>query len=72
METAKKWDKQICNVSPLAVRAIKEAMIRGSNMTLDDGLRLEDSIETYLLGEEDFEEGVTPFLGKRKPVFKGR
>lgn len=72
MATATKWAERICEVSPLAVRSIKEAMIRGSNMTLDDGLRLEDAFENYLLGTEDFEEGVSSFLEKRKAEFKGK
>jgi len=72
MSRAREWADRICKVSPLAVRAIKEAMVRGSNMTLDDGLRLEDSLESYLLGTEDFEEGVGAFEEKRKPEFKGR
>jgi len=70
MSTAKKWAERICKVGPLAVRAAKESMVRGSNMSLDDGLRLEDSLETFLLGTEDFEEGVAAFLEKRKPEFK--
>lgn len=72
MESAMKWAKRISEVSPLAVQAVKEAMVRGSNMTLDDGLRLEDTLENYLLGTEDFEEGTKAFLEKRKPEFKGR
>ena len=72
MSTAKKWADRICKVSPLAAQAIKEAMVRGSNMTLDDGLRLEDSLESFLLGTEDSEEGVAAFLEKRAPDFKGK
>ena len=72
MMKAEEWAERICKVSPLAVRAAKESMVRGSNMSMDDGLRLEDSLETFLLETEDFEEGVEAFLEKRKPEFKGK
>jgi len=71
MTKAKDWAEKICKVGPLAVRAAKEAMIRGGDMSLEDGLRLEDSLETFLLGTKDFEEGVTAFLEKREAEFKG-
>jgi len=70
MPTARGWAETICQHAPLAVRAAKEAMIRGGSMTLEDGLQLEGSLENYLLGTEDFTEGTTAFLEKRKPVFK--
>jgi enoyl-CoA hydratase/carnithine racemase len=72
MPTAKEWAGVISQVGPLAVRAAKEAMIRGYNMTLEDGLRLESSLFNYLLGTEDFTEGSTAFLEKRKPVYKAK
>jgi len=71
MPTAREWAKVICQAGPLAVRAAKEAMIRGSNMTLDDGLRLENSLEANLFSTKDFNEGTTAFIQKRKPVYKG-
>jgi len=71
MPTAREWAKVICQAGPLAVRAAKEAMIRGSNMTLDDGLRLENSLEAHLFSTKDFNEGTTAFMQKRKPVYKG-
>ena len=45
MPTAMEWANTLCQVGPLAVRAAKEAMVRGSNMTLDEGLRLEVALE---------------------------
>ena len=72
MHTAKKWAETICRAGPLAVRAAKEAMTRGSNMTLDDGLRLENSLNAYLTGTKDFAEGTTAFVEKRKPVYKAK
>ena len=70
MTAAKEWAQVICQVGPLAVRAAKEAMIRGYSMSLEDGLRLESSLFNYLADTEDFAEGAAAFKEKRKPVFK--
>ncbi|MFC1908111.1 enoyl-CoA hydratase/isomerase family protein [Chloroflexota bacterium] len=70
MPTAKEWAEVICKAAPLAIRAAKEAMVRGSSMALEEGLQLENSLEAYLLGTEDFTEGTTAFKEKRKPIYK--
>ena len=72
MPTAREWAETICQAAPLAVRAAKEAMIRGSSLPLEDGLRLENALEAYLMSTEDYTEGITAFLEKRKPDFKAR
>ena len=72
MPTAREWAEVICQAGPLAVRAAKEAMIRGCSMSLEEGLRLENSLEAYLLETEDFTEGTTAFVEKRKPVYKAK
>jgi len=72
MPTAREWAETICQAAPLAVRAAKEAMIRGSSMTLEDGLRLENSLIAYTFSTEDFTEGTTAFAEKRKPVYKAK
>jgi enoyl-CoA hydratase/carnithine racemase len=72
MSTAKEWAEVICQSGPLAVRAAKEAMIRGSSLTLEDGLRLENSLEAYVLSTDDFTEGTTAFAEKRKPHYQAK
>ena len=72
MPTARKWAETICQAGPLAVRAAKEAMVRGSSLSLEDGLRLENALEAYVMNTEDFTEGITAFGEKRKPDFKGK
>jgi enoyl-CoA hydratase/carnithine racemase len=72
MATAKEWAEAICQAGPLAVRAAKEAMLKGCDMTLEDGLRLENSLGAYLYGTEDFAEGTKAFVEKRKPVYKAK
>jgi len=72
MPTAMEWAEQICNLAPLAVRGAKEAMIKGSDMSLENGLRLEKLLFDKIAGTEDFKEGGKAFREKRKPEFKGR
>lgn len=72
MPVAREWAEAICRVAPLAVRATKEAMTRGSGMSLEEGLRLENSLFAGVLGTEDFTEGTTAFVAKRKPSFKAK
>lgn len=72
MPVAVEWAQTVCQAAPLAVRAAKEAMIRGSSLTLEDGLRLENSLLAYVLSTEDFTEGTTAFTEKRKPVYKAK
>ena len=55
---------------PLAVRAAKEAMIRGCNIDLNDVLRLENALVSYLVGTEDFAEGVKASAEKRNLFIK--
>jgi enoyl-CoA hydratase/carnithine racemase len=72
MAAAKEWAESICQVGPLAVRAAKEAMIRGISLTLEEGLRLESALFSYLSNTEDFAEGSAAFKEKRKPAFKAK
>ena len=72
MPTAVEWAQQICKAAPLAVRAAKQAMLRGQEMSLDDGLRLEYMLNAYCTQTEDFDEGTRAFVEKRKPTYKAR
>lgn len=72
LPTAKEWASKICENGPLAVRRAKEAMIRGRNMTLEDGLRLELAFFEEMLQSEDYQEGLRALEEKRKPVYKGK
>ena len=72
MPRAKEWAEAICQAGPLAVRAVKEAMIRGTSMSLEDGLRLESSLFNRIMATEDYSEGRAAFNEKRKAVFKAK
>jgi len=72
MTEARKLADSICKAAPLAVRATKEAMMRGLSMSLEDGLKLEDEFTIYIMSTRDFEEGITAFRDKRRPLYKGK
>ena len=72
MPTAIGWAETLCERGPLAVRAAKEAVIRGLSLPLPDGLRLEAFLSNTLRGTEDAVEGPKAFAEKRKPNFKAR
>jgi E-phenylitaconyl-CoA hydratase len=72
MPTAMKMAEAILQNGPLAVRAAKEAILRGFSMTLEEGLRLESVLQSYLLATEDAIEGPRAFAEKRKPQYKAR
>ena len=63
--------RRIAANGPVAVRQAKQAIYRGMQMSLWDGLAFE--IETYnrLVPTEDRREGVLAFNERRKPVFRG-
>ena len=72
MNAAREMAETICKAGPLSVRAAKECMIRGLNMSLEEGLRLEDDFTTSIMATEDFEEGITAFAEKRKPTYRAK
>jgi enoyl-CoA hydratase/carnithine racemase len=71
MTTAMEWAAAICEAGPLQTRAVKEVMLRGYNMPLDESLRLEREIADRVRETEDFIEGTRAFVEKRKPQWKG-
>lgn len=72
LDEAKNMAKALCSKSPLALRAAKEAVDRGMNMTLDNALKVEADLWSFLCGTEDQKEGALAFIEKRRPVFKGK
>jgi enoyl-CoA hydratase len=57
---------------PVAVRQAKQAIHRGLQMSVWDGLAFEIEAYNRLVPTEDRREGVLAFNERRKPVFRGR
>ncbi|MGC9990282.1 MAG: enoyl-CoA hydratase-related protein, partial [Terriglobales bacterium] len=58
--------------APLAVQYAMEAVNKGMEMTLAEGLFLEATLFGVCCATEDKKEGTTAFLEKRPAVFKGK
>lgn len=58
--------------APYALRYIKEAVNKGLDLTLDQGLRLEADLYFLLHTTQDRTEGIRAFQQKRTPKFEGK
>jgi E-phenylitaconyl-CoA hydratase len=63
---------EICRNGPLALRAVKEAALRGREVTLEDGLRIENEQGRAVMASADAREGPRAFAEKRPPRYEGR
>ena len=68
---AQEMASAISSGAPIAVQYIKEAVHKGADMTLEQGLNLEADLSFILQSTNDRHEGVQAFLNKRKPKFSG-
>jgi enoyl-CoA hydratase/carnithine racemase len=64
--------REIAQRPPLAVRLGKRAVLEAQETPLAEGLRAERALFDETMATEDRVEGMTAFLEKREPQFKGR
>ncbi len=72
MSTVNKLAELLISRGPLALRAAKEAMLKGMDKPLPEALEIEDLIAKINRSTDDYREGPRSFAEKRKPIFKGR
>ena len=72
MERARAWAQEIAAQSPLAVRASKEAAVRGLHMSLEEAIGTSFPGRDILRASQDFIEGPRAFAQKRKPKWSGQ
>jgi enoyl-CoA hydratase len=72
LDEAKRVARDIASKGPVAIRLAKEAVDRAHEGPLTLGVEYERRLLYLALASEDAKEGLTAFLEKRKPDFKGR
>jgi len=63
--------KKLLSRGPLAVEFALESVLRGSEVGMEEGLRIESDLFGIIAATKDMREGLTAFLEKRKPTYDG-
>jgi enoyl-CoA hydratase/3-hydroxyacyl-CoA dehydrogenase len=69
LDEALAWARRLATRAPIAVAEIKRASARGD---LDEGIAAEKEGFARAFASEDGREGISAFLAKRSPRFRGR
>ncbi len=72
MAAAVKLAEELSGKASLAVNYCKEAVLKGLDLTLEQGLRMEGDLYFLLHTTGDRTEGINAFKEKRQPKFKGK
>src|SRR4051794_7346203 len=68
-DTALSWARKLAEQAPVAIEKIKQVSHQGE---LGEGLEVEANGFAEAFGSEDAKEGISAFLGKRRPRFQGK
>lgn len=72
LQQAQELARTLAQKAPVALRYAKEAVVKGLELPLAEGLRLEADLSTLLRTTEDRVEGARAFLDKRPPRWTGK
>jgi len=64
--------RDMASKGPISLRYTKEAVHKGMDLTLEQGLRLEADLYYLLQTTKDRTEGIMAFRQKRKAIFEGK
>ena len=68
-DTSVQWARKLARQAPIAIEKIKQVSMQGE---LSDGIEAEKQAFAEAFMTEDAKEGISAFLGKRSPDFKGK
>jgi enoyl-CoA hydratase len=72
LDEAVKLAEQICANAPIAVRESRKIVLEATNAPDDVGWRMSAEGMAKAMSSEDLQEGLTAFIEKRPPQWKGR
>ena len=72
MDECREWARTLCEKSPTAMKYALRAINEGLEVDLATGLRIEGLCLGACFASKDSQEGLTAFLEKRKPEYKGK
>jgi enoyl-CoA hydratase len=72
LDTAKALAERVCANAPLAVRASRRIVLEATDQPDEVGWKMSFEAMAAMMGTEDIGEGLTAFIEKRPPQWKGR
>jgi enoyl-CoA hydratase len=70
--TVRQFALELASKAPVAVRVAKALINRGADIGLESAVALEREGFGVVASSEDLKEGVSAFIEKRRPTFKGK
>jgi enoyl-CoA hydratase len=72
LDEAVKLAKEVAQMSPVSIRLAKESVLKAFEGGLQDGLFFERKNFYLCFASDDQKEGMSAFVEKRRPDFKGQ